>query len=284
MTEDLLGQIDAAEAVMLPLSRLKTHEAFQPRFERIVPLRDRGQVMRNSGEHIDSLSMKFCQSKEAQLDPIRVAQIAADDPSMPVGYYVVDGHHRVQAYPFERRHQRLTLFSDTGYCGSLFHPGDDLALVQITHGFGLDASRGLAHADGRDGRHGFEHGAVDEHQFDVAGERAAAEAPAVAHAVPRYAPFDGTLQSPQRLCRQRIHAFGDLTLRLRQAGNVRKNWLFAFRCFRGTGSAGHCFRQWRGAFLFRGGSFGRRSYGLAILVGLGSRHHRLLVVTMPCLL
>lgn len=98
MTEDLLEQIDAAKAAMLPLSHLKTHEAFQPRVDRIVPLRDRGQVMRGSEEHIDSLSMKLCQSREMQLDPIRVARIAADDPSVPTGCYVVDGHHRVQAY------------------------------------------------------------------------------------------------------------------------------------------------------------------------------------------
>jgi hypothetical protein len=30
-------------------------------------------------------------------------------------------------------HQRLPLFSDAGHRGGLLHPGDDLALVEITH-------------------------------------------------------------------------------------------------------------------------------------------------------
>ena len=63
----------------------------------------------------------------------------------------------------------------------------------------------------------------------MAGEAAAGEAPAVAHAIPRHAPLHGALQARQRLGCQGIDAFGDGALRLRQAADVGKDRLVAER-------------------------------------------------------
>ena len=79
----------------------------------------------------------------------------------------------------------------------------------------------------------------------MAGEATAREAPAVADAIPRHAPLHGALQGRQRLGRQGIDAFGDGTLRLRQAADVGKDGLVADRGLRGACPASHGDRQRR---------------------------------------
>ena len=56
-------------------------------------------------------------------------------------------------------------------------------------------------------------------------EAAAAEAPPVADAVVRHSPLHGALETGQRLGRQRVDGLSDAPLRLRQAGDVREDWL-----------------------------------------------------------
>ncbi|WP_430389197.1 ParB/RepB/Spo0J family partition protein [Dyella sp. 20L07] len=99
MIVDALKHLASAKEQMLPLSRLNTHEAFQPRFDRIVPRRDQAHVQRSSTEHIDSLRLKLAGADQEQLIPVLVAEIA-DSPhaDMVMGLYVIDGHHRLQAY------------------------------------------------------------------------------------------------------------------------------------------------------------------------------------------
>ena len=113
----------------------------------------------------------------------------------------------------------------------------------------------------------------DEHELDVAGEAAATEAPAVADAIVRHAPFHGALQAGQRPGRQGIDTFGDAALRLRQAGDVGEDRLVADRRLRGACPAGHGFRQRRGDFALCLRALGRLSgRGLGSLVCLAGGH------------
>ena len=79
-----------------------------------------------------------------------------------------------------------------------------------------------------------------------------AEAPAVADAIPRHAPFHGALQGRQRLGRQGIDTFGDGPLRLRQAADVGKDRLVAHRGLRGACPASHGNRQRAGVVDLHG--------------------------------
>src|SRR4029453_2924328 len=89
--------------------------------------------------------------------------------------------------------------------------------------------------------------AIDKHEFDVASEATAAEAPAVADAVIRHAPFHGTLEARQCPRGQRIDGFGDATLWLRKAGDVGEDGLVANCRLRGACPASHGFRQREGS-------------------------------------
>src|SRR5947209_19906838 len=82
---------------------------------------------------------------------------------------------------------------DTGNGRDLFHPLRDLAFVEVVHGFEFHAPRSLAHPHRHHRRYRLECRAVHEHDFDVAGEAAATEAPAVADAIVRHAPLHGAL-------------------------------------------------------------------------------------------
>ena len=140
----------------------------------------------------------------------------------------------IEIHPPSRPTPGLSLLPpDTGHGRDLFHPRRDLAFVDVVHGFELHAPRRLAHPHRRHRRHRLERRAVDEHELDVAGEAAAAEAPAVADAIVRHAPLHGALQAGQRLGRQGIDTFGDAALRLRQAGDVGKTGLSPTAAFAG---------------------------------------------------
>ena len=133
----------------------------------------------------------------------------------------------------------------------------------------LHAPRRLAHPHRRHRRDRVERRAVDEHELDVAGEAAATEAPAVADAIVRHAPFHGSLQAGQRPGRQGIDTFGDAALRLRQAGDVGEDRLVADRRLRGACPAGHGLRQRRGDFALCLRALGRfRAAGSEVLSAL----------------
>src|SRR5690606_21306478 len=107
--------------------------------------------------------------------------------------------------------------------------------------------------------HWLEVRATYEHQLHMADERAGRETPAPVDTVVRHAPLHGTLEARQRVGSQGIDALGDLTLGLRQAGDVRENGLVAFRGLRGARLASHRDQQLRGGLgprslvVFRGG-------------------------------
>lgn len=98
-----------------------------------------------------------------------------------------------------------------------------MAFVEVVHWFEVQASRVLAHPDRRSRWYGLDCGAAPERELNVAGEAAAAEAPAVADAIPRHSSLHGALQVRQRLGRQGIDA-----LRRRQSADVGKNQLVPF--------------------------------------------------------
>src|SRR4051794_27870029 len=79
----------------------------------------------------------------------------------------------------------------------LLHPQCGLTFVEIAHRCEVHAARVLAHPDRRDRWHGVERRAASERELHVALEAAAAEAPAVADAIPRHAPFHGALERGQ---------------------------------------------------------------------------------------
>src|SRR3546814_7685455 len=115
------------------------------------------------------------------------------------------------------------------YRGDLFQPRHDLYFIDIVERDQLHAPRRFAHGDGRHWRHGVERDAIDEHSLGVAGERAARDAPAIADAVVRPAPFHAALQAGKPDFRQMVDALGYATLRLLQAGDVREDFLIANR-------------------------------------------------------
>jgi ParB-like chromosome segregation protein Spo0J len=101
---EALKQLESAEAQMLSLSQLSTDAVFQPRIERIVPIRDQARVEKGSAAQIDSLRLKLESSQQEELDPIWAIEIAGSGrDKMPDGLYIVDGHHRLAAYKLAKR-------------------------------------------------------------------------------------------------------------------------------------------------------------------------------------
>jgi|GEM_PF-882087 len=94
-----LEQLRSAEVRMLSLTELKTHTTLQPRNSRLVPIKDAGRVEQRSADHKVMLGFVLDCSQDVQLEPIWVADIQCSDKSDVVGgFYVVDGHHRRDAY------------------------------------------------------------------------------------------------------------------------------------------------------------------------------------------
>lgn len=88
--------LESAPGQHVAIADLRTDEAFQPRVERLMPLRDKGRAKHRSDEHTAALRLKLGASKNAELEPILVANIDGQR-------YVVDGHHRLKAYVLESR-------------------------------------------------------------------------------------------------------------------------------------------------------------------------------------
>lgn len=101
---DVMDQLTAAEVRMLPLSDVRTLPSLQPRNGRLVPFKDCGRVEQRSAEHSTALGLVLDCSRDAQLEPILVADISDDSsPSVATALYVVDGHHRLAAYQAAKR-------------------------------------------------------------------------------------------------------------------------------------------------------------------------------------
>src|SRR6185369_1869848 len=172
------------------------------------------------------------------------------------------------------------LTPDTGRGRNLLHPCRDLPGVQIILGFELHAAGGFAHRHRRYRGDRLERRAVYEHEFDMAGESAATEAPALAGAIVGHAPFHGALEAGNSLGRESIDTFRDAALGLRQTGDVGEDRLVAGRGLCRACLAGqHGFPQRCGCFGRCRLTFGRLpGRGLGGLVCLAGGHGRLLIL------
>jgi ParB-like chromosome segregation protein Spo0J len=97
--QQALERLKAAEVQQLPLITLQTDDAFQPRNGRMVPFREQTGVDSRSEAHIGTMRLVLEAAQSVELEPVLVAEIDGH-------LYVVDGHHRLQAY---RRAQRDTV-------------------------------------------------------------------------------------------------------------------------------------------------------------------------------
>lgn len=97
--QQALERLRAAEVQRLPLSTLQTDEALQPREMRVVPYADKARTEGRSEGHIGTMLLALRASAEVQLEPVLLAEIDG-------GLFVVDGHHRLNAY---QRAQRVTI-------------------------------------------------------------------------------------------------------------------------------------------------------------------------------
>jgi len=79
---------------MVERGRIKTDKAFQPRNTKLVPLREQKRLERESARHVEYLVAKLADGKD--LDALLIAHIDSV-------LYLIDGHHRLQAY---RKSQR----------------------------------------------------------------------------------------------------------------------------------------------------------------------------------
>jgi len=94
--ETALKRLEAADVQMLPLDKVHTHEALQPRSLDVLRGSQQADAKQRSAGHVANLRCVLRTSKRAQLEPLLVAQIDGRN-------YVVDGHHRVRAYRAEKR-------------------------------------------------------------------------------------------------------------------------------------------------------------------------------------
>jgi ParB-like chromosome segregation protein Spo0J len=97
--QQALERLKTAEVQQLPLITLQTDDAFQPRNGRMVPFREQTGVDSRSEAHIGTMRLVLEAAQSVELEPVLVAEIDGH-------LYVVDGHHRLQAY---RRAQRDTV-------------------------------------------------------------------------------------------------------------------------------------------------------------------------------
>lgn len=94
--ETILRRLQEAPEQQLPLSALKTDEAFQPRDLRMVPYRQKSGVEGRSEEMIGRMRLHLEAAHTAALEAVLVASIGGD-------LLVVDGHHRLKAYQLASR-------------------------------------------------------------------------------------------------------------------------------------------------------------------------------------
>lgn len=95
--EALLTQWRAVDPQQMPCGRIKLDAMFQPRNARLTPFRDRGRLEEQGRAHVEDLAGKL--EGGSQLEPVLVARIDGK-------LYLIDGHHRMQAY---RRDGRDTI-------------------------------------------------------------------------------------------------------------------------------------------------------------------------------
>lgn len=101
---EVVDQLRAAEVLMVPLSDVRTLPSLQPRNRRLVPIKDCARVEQRSSEHSTALGLVLDCSRDAQLEPILLADIPGDgEIDVIAGLYVVDGHHRLDAYQAAKR-------------------------------------------------------------------------------------------------------------------------------------------------------------------------------------
>jgi ParB-like chromosome segregation protein Spo0J len=89
----LLAHWERVEPQQVPLGRLKTDAAFQPRDPRIAPFRDRDRLESESARHVARLADHL---ESGEVEPLLVADVGG-------ALYVVDGHHRLMAHRRVRR-------------------------------------------------------------------------------------------------------------------------------------------------------------------------------------
>jgi uncharacterized ParB-like nuclease family protein len=94
--DQALQRLQATEAKYLPLQILKIDDTFQPREARMVPFKDQARVERRSEEHIGTMRLALEAAQSIQLEPILVAEVDGV-------LFVVDGHHRLNAYKRAKR-------------------------------------------------------------------------------------------------------------------------------------------------------------------------------------
>lgn len=95
---DQLQAWRAIAPTMVPLTKLKSDEALQPRAEMPVKSRDRYGLKEASDAHIKMMQGYLALTPEAQLEALLVADVEGK-------LYIVDGHHRSHAYRREKRPQ-----------------------------------------------------------------------------------------------------------------------------------------------------------------------------------
>jgi uncharacterized ParB-like nuclease family protein len=94
--ERSLQRLQVAEVQHLPLRALKTDEALQPREARMVPFREQARAEKRSEEHAGTMRLALEAAHTIELEPVLAADIGG-------ALFVVDGHHRMQAYRMAKR-------------------------------------------------------------------------------------------------------------------------------------------------------------------------------------
>lgn len=103
--EKTLQQYKTAPSCMLATASVTTMPALQPRDLRLVPLKDKARSDESSQHHITSLRLLLEASQTTELDPLLVADVNPSNVEVHKQLYVVDGHHRLQAYRLAGRRQ-----------------------------------------------------------------------------------------------------------------------------------------------------------------------------------
>lgn len=80
----------------IAIASIKIDAALQPRSGRLVPTKDQHRVTKASEEHVARLCVKLQGGKDEQLEPLLIADVDGV-------LYLVDGHHRLQAYRKAKR-------------------------------------------------------------------------------------------------------------------------------------------------------------------------------------
>jgi len=88
---DLLERWNQEPAQLVPVGRIKTDPALQPRVEKVVPFKHRSRQDAEREEHLRRLRNVLDGGVTVELDPVLVADWGE-------GLYLVDGHHRLWAY------------------------------------------------------------------------------------------------------------------------------------------------------------------------------------------